>query len=62
MVVTENGRIRWWRPNEEFDGFWLDARSEVSPNTAAGSFLNGELLPEEAEEVDGETWLELRAG
>ena len=41
---------------------FIDAKSEVSPNTVAGAFLNGEPLPEEAEEVDGEAWLGSRAG
>lgn len=57
MVVTENGRIRWWKANDRFDGFWLDSKAEVSPNTVAGAYLNGEPLPEEAEVVDGEAWL-----
>jgi hypothetical protein len=61
MVVTENGRIRWWKANERFEGFWLDAQSEVSPNTVAGAFLKGEPTPEEAEEVDGEAWLGSKA-
>jgi hypothetical protein len=61
MIVTEAGRVRWWRANERFDGFWIDARAEVSPNTVAGAYVNGEPIPEEAEEVDGEAWLGSRA-
>lgn len=61
MVVTENGRVRWWKANDRFDGFWLDSKSEVSPNTVAGAYLNGEPIPEEAEEVDGEAWLGRKA-
>lgn len=61
MVVTENGRVRWWRASEGFDGFWLDAKSEVSRNTVAGAYLHGEPLPGEAEEVDGDAWLGSRA-
>lgn len=57
MVVVEDGRIRWWRANQKFEGFWLDSKSEVSPYTVAGAYLNGEPLPTEAERVDGEAWL-----
>src|SRR5262249_41056095 len=57
MVVTEHGRVRWWNANERFDGFWLDSMSEVSPKTVAGAYLNGEPIPDKAEEVDGEAWL-----
>ena len=61
MVLTENGQVRWWRASERFDGFWLDAKTEVSPHTVAGAYLNGEPLPASAEEVDGEAWLGSRA-
>jgi Zn-dependent peptidase ImmA (M78 family) len=61
MAVIENGKIRWWRASEGFDGFWLDAGTEVSPNTVAGAYLKGESLPTEAEEVEGEAWLGSRA-
>jgi len=61
FVVTENGRVRWWKANDRFDGYWLDPDSEVSPHTVAGAYLSGESFPDEAEQVDGEAWLGGRA-
>jgi hypothetical protein len=61
MVVTEGGKVRWWRANEHFEGFWLDAQSEVSRSTVAGAYFNGEPLPVEAETVEGVEWLGDRA-
>lgn len=61
MVVVEDGRVRWWRASEAFDGFWLGPKMAVQEDTVAGSFFKGELPPVEAEEVDGEAWLGSKA-
>lgn len=57
VVVVENGRVRWWRASDAFDGFWIDPKAVVSPATVAGAYLKGEPLPSGAEEVDGSEWL-----
>ncbi len=61
MVLVEDGRVRWWRASEVFDGFWLDSKMQVSSATVAGAHLTGEPLPHEAEEVDGDAWLGSKA-
>jgi Zn-dependent peptidase ImmA (M78 family) len=61
MAVTDGGKVRWWRASERFDGFWLDAGAEVSPNTVAGLYFAGEPLPRGAFKLDGEEWLGRKA-
>lgn len=53
--------MRWRRASGAFDGFWIEPKSVVSPATVAGAYLAGELLPLEAEEVDGDAWLGSKA-
>ena len=62
MVVSERGRVRWWRASERLAGqFWLEPKSEVSAETVAGAYFSGEPIPAEPEEVDAEAWLGGRA-
>lgn len=58
VVVSENGRIRWWRGSARFeDRFWLDAGSPLSPGTVAASAFRGETIPPGPQEVDWDQWL-----
>jgi hypothetical protein len=61
MVVSENGRVRWWRASERFDDFWIDTGSDVSPFTLAGAYFRGEVLPDEPQDVQTDAWLGDRA-
>ena len=61
IVVTKNGVIQWWRASERFDGFWIDAKTEASPNTVAGAYFRGQRMTPTAEKVNGEEWLGERA-
>lgn len=61
LVVTEDGKVRWWRASERFDGFWLDVGAEVSLASVAGSYFAGEPLAAETVNVDGFEWLGGRA-
>ena len=57
VVVSCDGRIRWWRGSQEFERrFWLDARSKLSTNTVAGSFFAEGRRPVGPEEVDISAW------
>jgi len=57
VVVSSDGRIRWWRGSREFeDRFWLDAKSKLSTNTVAGSVFAGGRQPRGPEEVDIAAW------
>jgi len=59
VVVSSEGRIRWWRGSQEFeDRFWLDARAKLSTNTVAGSVFSGGRQPQGPEEVDIAAWSE----
>lgn len=57
VVVSSDGRIRWWRGSREFERrFWLDARSKLSANTVAGNVFAGGRRPAGPEEVDICAW------
>lgn len=59
VVVSSAGRIQWWRGSRDFENqFWLDARSQLSLRTAAGSILKGGQRPTGPEEVDISDWSE----
>lgn len=59
VVVSHDGRIRWWRGSQEFERrFWLDARSKLPAGTVAGSVFAGGRRPVGPEKVDIASWSE----
>ena len=57
IVVSENGRIRWWHASNAFRQlFQLSAGTDLSSNTIAGSFFLKGQEPRGPEEVDIEAW------
>ena len=58
MVISENGRVRWWRHSDDFkDCFWIDHGSKLGYNTTAASIFRGEPLPHHPEKIDLSEWL-----
>ena len=59
VVVSHDGRIRWWRGSKRFEQrFWLDARSQLPEGTVAGSIFAGGRRPTGSEKVDIAAWSE----
>jgi len=59
VVASSANTIRWWHGSRDFeDRFWLDARTQLSPNTVAGSIFNGERCTTGPETVDIAEWSE----
>ena len=58
LVVSEAGKVRWWRESNDFKGqFWLDPGTKLSQYTLAGSIFNGNQPPGRPERVDLSAWL-----
>ncbi len=63
IVVSEEGKIRWWRGSEVFEErFWISADTRLSEETVAGSVFRGEAPPSGPEEVDSEHWVDCKQG
>ena len=63
LVVSENGKIKWWRASDSFEEheLWLDVRTQVPPTSLAAAFFRGESIPDKPQPMDIEDWLgELR--
>jgi Zn-dependent peptidase ImmA (M78 family) len=61
VVISQNGRIRWWRGSARFiELLWIDSSQPLSANTVAGSVFAGESPPQSPEEVDVSAWGEVR--
>ena len=59
VVVSSEGRIRWWQGSQEFkQRFWLDARSKLPAGTVAGSVFAGGRRPTGSEKVEIAAWSE----
>ncbi len=59
MVISEKGRIRWWRASRQFDNaLWIPARAAVSPRTLAGKLTAGKLADGEVQPVSMSEWAE----
>ena len=61
FVVSENGKIRWWRASESFGDhdFWLEHQSKLPRHSAAATFFREDEEDEIAEnptEVDLKDW------
>jgi hypothetical protein len=63
IVVSERGRIKWWRASEDFEGaFWIQIGSHVSNDTVAGAVFEGSRAPQGPQEVDSEYWADRMGG
>ncbi len=59
IVVSQRGRIRWWRGSDSFeDRFWLVAGSRLPPETVAADLPLRGLARGPREEVNIEAWSE----
>jgi Zn-dependent peptidase ImmA (M78 family) len=59
VVISENGRIRWWRGSEGFEELcWIEAGSPLLPDTVAGGIFNGEATHSGSQRVNASAWLE----
>lgn len=58
LVVSEDGKVRWWRESRDFKGnFWIDPGTKLSSNTVAGSIFRGDQPSGRPEKVDFTAWL-----
>ena len=59
FVISEEGRIRWWRASRAFQDheLWLDNRSLLPQHSVAAAFFRGEQIPEKAQAIDLKHWL-----
>ncbi|MGD0769925.1 MAG: ImmA/IrrE family metallo-endopeptidase [Tepidisphaeraceae bacterium] len=63
LVVSENGKVKWWRESRDFKGqFWIDPGTKLSSHTIAAGFFRGEPKPSGPEPVDLVAWLPDAAG
>jgi hypothetical protein len=59
FVLSESGRIRWWRASESFGEheLWIDHRTNLPSTSPAAAFFRGEPVPEKPQHVDLHLWL-----
>ena len=58
LVVSERGRVRWWRESNDFKGrFWIDPGTRLAPGTVAASIFAGRAKPARPERVSIDAWL-----
>lgn len=58
LVVSEDGKVRWWRESRDFKGhFWIDPGTKLSPLTAAGGIFRGDRPSGRPEKVDLTAWI-----
>ena len=63
VVVSEGGRVRWWRGSERFaEHYWIEPGTPLGPETIAGSLFAGEAVPRGPEEVEDDAWADRREG
>jgi Zn-dependent peptidase ImmA (M78 family) len=59
VVVSEQGRVRWWRGSERFEELcWIEAGSPLSADTVAGGLFKGESVLTGPQRVDASAWVE----
>ena len=58
FVVSENGRICWWRSSESFGNheLWLDSRTTLPRYSAAAQCFHDGKVPTDPIEVDFKDW------
>lgn len=59
LVVSEKGRIKWWRASPAFEGkdLWVETRTELPHDSVAAGVLRGEPVPRRPEKLDLSAWL-----
>jgi hypothetical protein len=63
VVVSEGGRVRWWRGSERFaERYWIEPGTPLGPETVAGSLFVGDPPPRGPQEVEDDSWAERRDG
>jgi Zn-dependent peptidase ImmA (M78 family) len=63
VVVSEAGRIRWWRGSENFEErFWIEPGTSLSTESVAGSVFEGEPVPAGPVDVDRAAWASCKEG
>jgi Zn-dependent peptidase ImmA (M78 family) len=58
FVVSENGKIRWWRAIESFENhdLWLESKSDLPRLSAAAQYFRDDEAPNGPIEVDFADW------
>lgn len=57
LVVSSEGRIRWWRANEGFrNRYFIRSGDELSANSIAGSLHRGERREGKPVRIDASAW------
>jgi Zn-dependent peptidase ImmA (M78 family) len=63
IVVSESGRVRWWRGSENFEErFWIEPGMPLSSKSVAGSIFEGEAVPNGPVEIDRDAWADCKEG
>jgi len=59
VVVSEAGRVKWWRASPSFEQheLWLDTKNVLPTQSLAAAIFRGEAAPTRPEEVDFSAWL-----
>ncbi len=58
FVVSEAGRVRWWRGSTRFEELcWIEPGMQLSRDTIAGGAFMGESVPNGPERVDAFAWI-----
>lgn len=60
FVISERGKVRWWRPSPAFDkaGLWIDSKKLLPSRSPAGKFFRDGDCEEGPVEVDWEDWFD----
>jgi len=58
FVVSENGKVRWWRTSDSFGNHdhWLENRSSLPRYSAAAQYFRDSEAPDHPVEVDFKDW------
>lgn len=58
FVVSEKGKIRWWRASESFGNhdLWLESKNDVPSYSAAAAYFRDGAVSDGPQEVDFNDW------